>query len=87
VLPNPDVNKAEPKPASSGANSKPSIKRGGQSGNPRGGQRLGVPRSRQERELRAEGEAAKETLLLALSIASSALSDAQKAVSDGGVKP
>lgn len=38
-------------------------------------------------ELRTEGEAAKEKLLLALSIASSALNDAQKAVHDNGLKP
>jgi negative regulator of sigma E activity len=41
----------------------------------------------QQRELRAEGEAAKEKLMLALAIASSALSDAQKAVQDDGVEP
>ena len=41
----------------------------------------------EERELRAEGEAAKETLMLALSIASSTLNDAQKAVHDDGLKP
>jgi len=41
----------------------------------------------QKRELRAEGEAAKEKLMLALAIASSALSDAQKAVHDDGVEP
>lgn len=44
-------------------------------------------RHQEERELRAEGEAAKETLMLALSIASSTLSDAQKAVHDDGLKP
>lgn len=42
---------------------------------------------RHERELRAEGEAAKEKLMLALAIASSALSDAQKAVHDDGLQP
>ena len=41
----------------------------------------------QEREMRAEGEAAKEKLMLALAIASSALSDAQKAVHDDGPQP
>jgi len=42
----------------------------------------------QRAELRAEGEAAKEKLMLALSIASSALSEAQKAVhDDGGLNP
>lgn len=40
-----------------------------------------------DRELRAEGKAAKEKLMLALSIASSALSDAQKAVHADGRKP
>ena len=44
-------------------------------------------RLEQKRELRAEGEAAKEKLMLALAIASSALSDAQKAVHDDGVEP
>jgi negative regulator of sigma E activity len=42
---------------------------------------------RDSQELRAEGEAAKETLMLALSIASSTLNDAQKAVHDDGLKP
>lgn len=42
----------------------------------------------QRDELRAEGEAAKEKLMLALSIASSALSEAQKAVHyDDGLNP
>jgi hypothetical protein len=45
-------------------------------------------RHQEQRELRAaEGEAAKETLMLALSIASSTLNDAQKAVHDDGLKP
>jgi hypothetical protein len=44
-------------------------------------------RHQEERELRAEGEAAKETLMLALSIASSTLNDAQKAIHDDGPKP
>ncbi|HSE35866.1 MAG TPA: hypothetical protein VLG74_01100 [Blastocatellia bacterium] len=63
--------------------SKGSIKRGARPGN----QPLETPRARQERELRAEGEAAKETLMFALSLASSALGDAQKAVHDDGLKP
>jgi hypothetical protein len=41
----------------------------------------------ERRELKSEGEAAKEKLMLALSIASSALSDAQKAVHDDGLNP
>jgi hypothetical protein len=44
-------------------------------------------RHQQERELRAEGEAAKEKLMFALALASSALSDAQKAVHDDGLEP
>lgn len=48
---------------------------------------LAQARHKEARELRAEGEAAKEKLMLALSIASSALSDAQKAVHDDGLKP
>jgi hypothetical protein len=46
-----------------------------------------APRIEQETVLRAEGEAAKESLMLALSIASSALSEAQKAVNNDGLKP
>jgi hypothetical protein len=49
--------------------------------------RLAQARHQQARALRAEGEAAKEKLMLALSIASSALSDAQKAVHTDGLKP
>lgn len=49
--------------------------------------RLVQARHQESRELRAEGEAAKEQLMLALSIASSALSDAQKAIHDDGLKP
>jgi hypothetical protein len=41
----------------------------------------------QVQELRAQGEAAKETLMLALSIASSTLNDAQRAVHDDGLRP
>ena len=49
--------------------------------------RAALARQQQERELRVEGEAAKEKLMLALSIASAALNDAQKAVHDDGLKP
>ena len=49
--------------------------------------RVALARQEQERELRVEGEAAKEKLMLALSIASAALNDAQKAVHDDGLKP
>lgn len=49
--------------------------------------RLALARLQKERELRAEGEAAKEKLMLALYIASSALNDAQKAIHDDGPKP
>jgi hypothetical protein len=49
--------------------------------------RLVLARHQEERELRAEGEAAKEKLMLALSIASSALNDAQKAIHDDGIQP
>lgn len=46
-----------------------------------------VPTQHQQ-EMRAEGEAAKDKLMLALAIASSALSDAQKAVhDDDGLEP
>ncbi len=49
--------------------------------------RAALARQQQVRELRVEGEAAKEKLMLALSIASAALNDAQKAVHDDGLKP
>lgn len=49
--------------------------------------RAAPARRQEDTELRAEGEAAKEKLMLALSIASSALNDAQKAVHDDGLKP
>src|SRR5262249_30556011 len=50
-------------------------------------QHLAQARLQKERELRAEGEAAKEKLMFALSIASATLNDAQKAVHDDGPKP
>ena len=65
----------------------PTPKRLYRAGSRTGNSRLATSRVRQERELKAEGEAAKETLMLALSIASSALNDAQKAVHDDGLKP
>jgi hypothetical protein len=49
--------------------------------------RIALARHQEERELRAEGKAAKEQLMLALSIASAALSDAQKAIHDDGLNP
>lgn len=49
--------------------------------------RLAVARYQKEQELRAAGEAAKEKLMLALYLASSALNDAQKAIHDDGLKP
>ena len=49
--------------------------------------RLAQARHQQDRELQAEGEAAKEKLMLALYIASSALNDAQKAIHDDSLKP
>lgn len=73
----------QPKAASSGATSEPQRRGDSRPTN----RRLAPARVRQERELRAEGEAAKETLMLALSIASSALNDAQKAVRDDSLKP
>jgi hypothetical protein len=72
---------SESKSNSTAAISKPWVKRGSPVN-----KRVETIRQ-QERELRAEGEAAKETLMFALSIASSALSDAQKAVHDDGLKP
>ena len=58
--------------STSNAISKPSITRGSRPAHRRGNQRLELARTREERALRTEGEAAKETLMLALSIASSA---------------
>jgi len=49
--------------------------------------RVALARLHEEQELRAEGEAAKEKLMLALYIASSALNDAEKAIHDDGPKP
>jgi hypothetical protein len=49
--------------------------------------RLALARLQKEREFRIEGEAAKEKLMLALYIASSALNDAEKAIHDDGPKP
>ena len=49
--------------------------------------RLAQVKHREDRQLQAEGEAAKEKLMLALFLASSALNDAQKAVQDDGLKP
>jgi hypothetical protein len=48
---------------------------------------LRAARSEKDPEVKSEGEAAKDKLMLALSIASSALNDAQKAVHDDGPKP
>jgi hypothetical protein len=56
-------------------------------GYPSPNHRVALAQQQQERELRVEGEAAKEKLMLALSIASAALNDAQKAVHDDGLKP
>jgi len=81
----PDV-RIEPK-ARPDAISKPSIKRGSRPTGLHSDQRLQASLKRQQRNLKAEGEAAKETLMLALSIASSTLSDAQKAVHEDGLKP
>ena len=84
---NPETNKNESKAVGSDAISKPAIRRGPRPANLRTDQRLRAALTQQQKELRAEGEAAKETLMLALSIASSALSDAQKAVHEDGLKP
>lgn len=48
---------------------------------------LAQARREERQELKAEGEAAKEKLMLALSIASDALNGAQKAVHDDGMNP
>jgi len=77
----PDSSKGEPERGP--FNVKATMKRAPRPAN----RRIEPARARQEREMRAEGQAAKESLMLALSIASSALSDAQKAVHDDGLKP
>jgi len=46
-----------------------------------------VASTQKVQELKSEGEAAKEKLMFALAIASSALSEAQKAVHDDGLNP
>ena len=84
---NPEIKKDEPTAVSPNAISKPSLKRGPRQTGFRSDQRLRAALTQQQKELRADGEAAKETLMLALSIASSALSDAQKAVHEDGLKP
>lgn len=71
----------EPQQSKAAVDSKPDIQRRDVNN------RRALARHQEERELRAEGEAAKETLMLALSIASSALSDAQKAVHDDPLRP
>ncbi|HSB12149.1 MAG TPA: hypothetical protein VLM38_21865 [Blastocatellia bacterium] len=48
---------------------------------------LAAAQLKKNQELRAEAEAAKDKLMFALSIASSTLNDAQKAVHDDGPKP
>jgi hypothetical protein len=48
---------------------------------------LATARIGKDRELKSEAEAAKDKLMLALSIASSTLNDAQKAVHDDGLRP
>ena len=48
---------------------------------------LAAARVEKAAEMKSEAEAAKDKLMLALSIASSALNDAQKAVHDDGPKP
>lgn len=71
----------EPQQSKAAVDSKPDIQRRDVNN------RRALARHQEERELRAEGEAAKETLMLALSIASSALNDAQKAVHDDPLRP
>jgi hypothetical protein len=62
----------------------PNIKRGAASSKVR---RLALARYQKERELRAEGEVAKQKLMLALSIASTTLNNAERAIRDEGPMP
>jgi hypothetical protein len=62
----------------------PSVKRGATSSKDH---RLALARHQKELELRAEGEAAKQKLMLALSIASSTLNNAERAIRDEGPTP
>ena len=81
---NPNVDPSH-KDAATGANTSPrNVKRPANSSM---SHRLALARYQKEREYRAAGEAAKEKLMLALYIASSALNDAQKAIHDDGLKP
>jgi hypothetical protein len=72
-----DLATPEPKPVQD-------IKRGATSSKDH---RLALARYQKERELRAEGEAAKQKLMLALSIASATLNDAERAIRDEGLTP
>jgi len=60
------------------------IKRGAASSK---GHRVALARYEKERELRAEGEAAKQKVMLALSIASATLNNAERAIRDEGPRP
>ena len=79
----PAVVAPKPEPPSQAANAAAKVKRSAPSTN----HRLVVAERQRQQEMRAEAEAAKEKLMLALHIASVALSDAQKAVHDDGPKP
>lgn len=72
-----DLATLAPKPA-------PNVERGAASSKVR---RLALARYQKERELRAEGEAAKQKLMLALSIASTTLNNAERAIRDEGLTP
>ena len=65
-------------------NPAPNVKRGAASSKVR---RLALARYQKERELRAEGEAAKQKVMLALSIASATLNNAERAIRDEGPTP
>ena len=80
----PDNNHPRQETAVAPAKPAPKIKRPAPSSQ---NNRLALTRHQEERELRAEGRAAKEQLMLALSIASAALNDARKAVHDDGLNP
>ena len=71
---NPERFNAEPQQSTAALESEPDIQRRALN------HRLALARYQKQRELRIQGEAAKEKLMLALSIASTALNDAQKAI-------
>jgi hypothetical protein len=81
---NPSIDHSQKDPAANDNRSARNVKR---QANSSINHRLAMARHQKEQQLRAAGEAAKEKLMLALYLASSALNDAEKAVHDDGLNP